>query len=1061
MKRKPLQRLGGLALVAATALVLIGCQGSTGANGTPGTPGTPGSNAVSTLPAALNIKGMSLSDWAGLKLSGAVTNVALNGGNTQVSFVVKNNQGTPIAGLSGAGPDGFSAHLGFTIAKLIPATTSSPSIWENYEWVVPSATSSASVTSTIAGNIDPEFVAANLTDNGDGSYVYTYNANIQQAVANLATVNPTAAQTAALGDLSYQANNVYRIVILAGGAPTNSGTAASVPTAVTTAANIVQDFIPSVPFVAGTAYTLPAGTDEREIVNIASCNNCHGALAMHAAYNQPINDTLACVVCHTPQMAILAAGDSLPVATATATAPFNGVTSLTAFGAGSRASTMVVAGVAVPYFPNFIHKIHMGNQLTFSTQTAPFTSQYKLSTTPFNTLYPQDIRNCATCHNGTAASTVADAPPVAPVTADGANWNTMPSRAACGACHDNVDFAFGHGAATLTAGNTPSGPVGSDISACSSCHTQSDIQIYHTPVWTPTQSNSAYYQSVNTAIQPAGTHTISWNIIKVSVTAGVPSMTFNYLLDGQPATFNAQPTAGNTVPEMLPNFLTSLPKFVILAGLPQDGIMPADYNFTLATSIKSIWNQSVQFGATAANQLYSFTDNTAVAIGSAAAGVPKYTVTLTGYTLPANTGVVTMGIGEGELIQTDVPAADPSLVSFYKVMNMTYTATPLAGGLIIPSHNKLVPVAAASQAAGVTAPVFSRRQILKENACDTCHNNLGAFTSVASNNSFHGAGYSGDGNEGAFCIVCHNTTRDDGTGYPINAKTWVHGLHAATMRDNPYTPENFFQITYPGLLNNCEVCHVPGSYDFANTANAGQVTNMLWDTLYGAPAVAPMPTFFTGNVAKAGTPGTNYVVPQSRSAAAAAGVAYAAPAASSSPTATVAGISYVSPWVNPTCAYGTNAKWVAPVYNAGVLQPWYVNPSALAGVAATSAAATTAAGVAATAHASLVVSPIAAACGACHDTPTAVAHFKANGASWHVERPYVAGTAPVQFNSYLVTNGNVTGNTAATTATATKAATPAYPFYANPTGNLVSNEQCLICHGPGGVADIHSVHMNF
>jgi cytochrome c553 len=66
----------------------------------------------------------------------------------------------------------------------------------------------------------------------------------------------------------------------------------------------------------------------------------------------------------------------------------------------------------------------------------------------------------------------------------------------------------------------------------------------------------------------------------------------------------------------------------------------------------------------------------------------------------------------------------------------------------------------------------------------------------------------------------------------------------------------------------------------------------------------------------------------------------------------------------------------------------------------------------------LVNSPITAACAACHDTPTAVAHFRANGGSFYAPRP-AAGVLPA----------NV--------------------------------EQCMLCHGNGKTADIRVVHLSF
>ena len=74
----------------------------------------------------------------------------------------------------------------------------------------------------------------------------------------------------------------------------------------------------------------------------------------------------------------------------------------------------------------------------------------------------------------------------------------------------------------------------------------------------------------------------------------------------------------------------------------------------------------------------------------------------------------------------------------------------------------------------------------------------------------------------------------------------------------------------------------------------------------------------------------------------------------------------------------------------------------------------------------LVNSPIASACYACHDAPDARKHMISNGAWLNQPRAsigtYAAGVATVA---------------------------------------PVNQEQCLVCHGSGALADIKAVHMNF
>ena len=58
---------------------------------------------------------------------------------------------------------------------------------------------------------------------------------------------------------------------------------------------------------------------------------------------------------------------------------------------------------------------------------------------PEHTTYPQDIRNCTSCHDGSSTSARTTK------TKDGDNWKNKPSTLACGACHDGINFTTGAG----------------------------------------------------------------------------------------------------------------------------------------------------------------------------------------------------------------------------------------------------------------------------------------------------------------------------------------------------------------------------------------------------------------------------------------------------------------------------------------------------------------------------------------------------------------------------------------------------------------------------------------
>jgi OmcA/MtrC family decaheme c-type cytochrome len=166
-------------------------------------------------------------------------------------------------------------------------------------------------------------------------------------------------------------------------------------------ANVEQDFVPNGAPV----------TQAWDILSNAACNQCHNPLSAHGGSRQ---DVKLCVLCHSPQTADPDTGNTVD-------------------------------------FKVMVHKIHMGSNLPSVQAGMPYQIiGFQNSVNDFSTVvFPQDIRNCDTCHSG----------PTPP--SQSANWYTFPSRAACGACHDDVNFTTG--------ANHDGGPQ-SDDSQCASCH---------------------------------------------------------------------------------------------------------------------------------------------------------------------------------------------------------------------------------------------------------------------------------------------------------------------------------------------------------------------------------------------------------------------------------------------------------------------------------------------------------------------------------------------------------------------------------------------------------------
>jgi OmcA/MtrC family decaheme c-type cytochrome len=143
-----------------------------------------------------------------------------------------------------------------------------------------------------------------------------------------------------------------------------------------------------------------------QIRELNSCNSCHDPLVVHGRRQ----DAKLCVLCHQPQTSDQVTGNVLD-------------------------------------FRIMIHKIHRGPNL-------PSGESYKIGNNDYKDVtFPQDIRNCANCHEGRVAS-------AKPTQSD--TWYTKPSRAACGSCHDDINWVTGENHAT--------GLPQADDGACASCH---------------------------------------------------------------------------------------------------------------------------------------------------------------------------------------------------------------------------------------------------------------------------------------------------------------------------------------------------------------------------------------------------------------------------------------------------------------------------------------------------------------------------------------------------------------------------------------------------------------
>ena len=976
-----------LAAVLTAALALLsGCKGDQGPVGPPGPSGDagpPGSGGATVIVLPSNSEPPSdgaSAAWAALEPQMTVQSVTISS-PPRVAFKVTDAAGRGLVGLGNTSQSSTATvpgltNLAFSMAKLVPGVNGSPSKWVSYiVTTVPTTTAAAAPSRPSTDN------TGTLEDHGDGTYTYTFYRDVTQIKAQLEGMTVSGNNNKDdLGDLTYDPTLVHRLTIqLSGSAP---GTGSNTPNGATSVPGVSLEHPVDLIYDFDARTGQAVASSGRDMVVTSNCNTCHQVLGGIPGDNPEAsgagfhggsrNEVRYCVVCHTEQRKY-----GRTEATHDASLTFT-------------SQTYRFYDRAIGNLPNEIHKIHGGGVLAYK--------KYNYADVEFNEVeYPQDIRNCNKCHDATNAATP-----------DAKNWMERPSRLACGACHDGIDFATGQGVTLADAAKgltvSPGGHIGGiqpDDRQCAECHSdpnRPDINVnaVHIPVTPPNPSNAlvsggtnantnAAWILSNPARKPAGAIVVTYDIKSVSVNAQrQPVMVFRMLQDGQPKNLNdfatATPNPATGQKEIWNDFMGA-PSLYFVFAVPQDGFTtPADFNATVSGYLRTIWNGSAT-GAGAGTL-------------SPPDGDGYYTGTLTGVTIPTSAVMLTGGMGYSynctstlPLTQTNVvtPGCEGGKPGCYPVTAPTASPAPACassatnvckqGGLIViaPNVNKV--------ATGFTG----RRAIVEDKRCNACHQELGTFTEDA----FH----AGQRNDGTTCSWCH-TPNKASSGWSADSVYFVHAIHGGNKRSTEFTwhaetaTSSFAEVKYPGVLNFCEGCHVPGAYNFANADSEAALPNRLYRTAATGS--------FSGNV---GDTFTSY-----------SGAGCTTQTQSSPATATT--VHALAPYFTAT-ANGTSTPNYGPSFsfNAAATPsngctpggtPFTINPGQSTEDSAASAAYDT----------NLVLSPIASVCFACHDTSPAMAHYEINGGSIYKAR----------------------------------------------SAALTTVETCMVCHGPGRTADIKEVH---
>ncbi len=708
---------------------------------------------------------------AGPRGAGAATELAMTISKVTVASA-------PVVEFRVTDQDGFGVDrlstddLRFTIAKLVPGSPS-PN-WQSY--IVTTATSSAN---GAPGNGRTAVQATRenngtLVDRGDGEYRYTFATD----VANVTCPAPCVDAFGNALDLSFDAQLTHRVGIQTRG---------DLPPV-----NAVYTFRPSDGATTGLA--------SREIVKTARCNNCHDRLEAHDARIE----VKYCVTCHNPGSvdpdSIDPAKDNSP----------------------GLAHSAVRSSGAVD-FKIMIHKIHRGEFLPSVERGPDFvegngddgTGEYAIwgyrnTKHDFSDIvFPQDIRNCSTCHGDSD-----------PETPQGGNWESAPSIEACGSCHDHIKFGVQGRNEFNPSADVDGHPGGvmTDNSTCVNCHTNGII--------------AGSVASDHQVPEKVAAANFQFNILSI---CGIAVVDGRADTDGEAA---CQPGGSPTVtfsvtdPTGAANHLHGNAYGIRSADGDPEFRSPA-----ASLNVLASWNTVDYTNAGGSGSRPSRANSVNVRNSGSVVFSGNGTYTVTMPALPDGT----------------VTAANPAGISASGTGVVAIEGHPAGAGVdgvfqtANPSDDVRATVKAVVAYFGIDdgEPVPRREVVDIVAKCDRCHDVL----------SLHGNNRS---DEAQLCVMCHNPSGTDyarrprdGDGLPtggsdgkpeesIDFRRLIHAVHAAASSNSDGTLTHGFrekgivvygfrgsihdysEVRFPGDLTKCETCHEPDTYKLMDrTAEGG------------------------------------------------------------------------------------------------------------------------------------------------------------------------------------------------------------------------------------------------
>lgn len=469
--------------------------------------------------------------------------------------------------------------------------------------------------------------------------------------------------------------------------------------------NAWVDFVPSV------GYPGAAPTFTRLIVDNDTCNACHDNLEKHGDARF---DVEYCVTCHNESMVDGGTGNSVDMKV-------------------------------------LIHNIHSGSKVYSIARGSRVITWDTV-------VWPQDTRNCQTCHDESD-----------PNTPQAENWRLVPNRRACGTCHyffDDGNPATDNGY-DIKNGVHPGGFQFNDDTQCVDCHG---------PNGTVTGPNGRLVQIpvAHEILEDTESDNFKFNILEITNTAPgqTPSVRFSV----------TNPLQANAAY----NIHTDAPFTDCVASGSDASRLAIDIGWSTRPDYANIGSGSFP------GFPYSINPLAAANCGGASTdnGDGSFTVTAPAPIPATAVGSVAVAI-EGH------PAVD---------VNNDGTGERIA----VTSVVDYAPITDSSKQA--------RRTVVNIDKCGDCHNPLSIHGANRTDNPqlcvicHNPVNTDVNRRSNASCTDVTGTSDDNS----IDFKRMIHGMHASGIIGVPYDVCGFsahvFDYVYPGRLNNCEGCHNPGTY---------------------------------------------------------------------------------------------------------------------------------------------------------------------------------------------------------------------------------------------------------